>query len=111
MPTQAWALVALFSVCSVVLGVLAVRVAARAGGPVGRTATGLPAIAAFGAFYVIGHRLGLAVGPEISLFGFQVALFGDLAIGFAAALAVALAQAAVVRARRRGAADAAGRAG
>ena len=67
----------------------------------GVAATGLPTMAAFGAFYLIGHRLGLAVGPEISLLGFQVALFGDLAIGFAAALVVALAQAAVVRARRR----------
>ena len=65
----------------------------------------LPIVAAFGAFYLIGHRLGLAVGPEVSLFGFQVALVGDLAIGFLAALVVALVQAAVVRARR-GSADA-----
>ncbi len=100
MPTQAWALVALFSLCSVVLGVVSVRIAARAGGPGGVAAAGLPTMAAFGAFYLIGHRLGLAVGPEVSLFGFQVALLGDLAIGFAAALVVALAQAAVVRARR-----------
>ena len=100
MPTQAWALVALFSLCSVGLGVVAVRIAARVGGPVGVAAAGLPVMAAFGAFYVIGHRLGLSIGPEISLFGFQVALLGDLAIGFVAALAVALAQAAVVRGRR-----------
>ena len=66
----------------------------------------LPIVAAFGAFYLIGHRLGLAVGPEVSLFGFQVALVGDLAIGFLAALVVALVQAAVVRGRR-GSADAA----
>ena len=39
------------------------------------------------------------MGPEIGLFGFQVALLGDLAIGFAAALAVAVVQALVVRAR------------
>ena len=100
MPTQAWALVALFSLCSIVLGVVAVRVAARVGGGLGLAAHVLPIVAAFGAFYVIGHRLGLAVGPEIGLFGFQVALLGDLAIGFAAALAVALAQAAVARTRR-----------
>ena len=55
---------------------------------------------AFGAFYLIGHKLGLSVGPEIGLFGFQVALLGDVAIGFAAALVVALLQAAVARARR-----------
>ena len=66
----------------------------------------LPILGGFGAFYLIGHRLGLVVGPEISLFGFQVALFGDIAIGFAAALAVALVQALAMRALpgRRGAA-------
>jgi hypothetical protein len=58
-------------------------------------------MAAFLAFYVIGHRLGLAVGPEITLFGFQVALAGDLVIGFAAALATALAQAVAARLARR----------
>jgi hypothetical protein len=111
MPIQAWALVALFSLCSIALGILAVRIAARAGGPISLASYALPMVAAFAAFYVIGHRLGLAVGPEIGLFGFQVALFGDLAIGFAAALIVALAQAAVVRTRRRRSADAAARAG
>lgn len=111
MPTQAWALVALFSLCSIVLGIVAVRIAARTGGPAGLAANVLPVLAAFGAFYVIGHRLGLAIGPEISLFGFQVALIGDLAIGFAAALVVALAQAAAVRARHGGTTDDARRAG
>lgn len=89
MPPQAYALVALFSLCSIVLGVVAVRLAARAGGPRGLLAYPLPIIAAFGTLYLIGHRLGLSVGPEVTLFGFQVALLGDLAIGFAAALAVA----------------------
>ena len=103
MPMQAWALVTLFTVCSIGLGVVAVRVAAQAGGPRGLAAYVLPVIAAFGAFYLIGHKLGLSIGPEVSLFGFQVALLGDLAIGFAAALAAAFVQAAVVRARRRSA--------
>ena len=101
MPPQAYALVTLFMLCSVALGAVAVRVAARAGGPRGRAAHVLPIAAGFGAFYLIGHRLGLSVGPEISLFGFQVALLGDLVIGFAAALAVALVQAAAFRFRRR----------
>jgi hypothetical protein len=101
MPPQAYALVTLFMLCSVALGVAAVRVVARAGGPRGRAAYLLPIAAAFGAFYLVGHRLGLAVGPEISLFGFQVALVGDLAIGFAAALVAALAQAAAVQVSRR----------
>ena len=80
------------------------RVAAQAGGPRGLAAYVVPVIAAFGAFYLIGHKLGLSIGPEVTLFGFQVALLGDLAIGFAAALAAAFVQAAVVRARRRSAA-------
>src|SRR3954454_23401722 len=97
MPPQAFALVALFALSSIALGSVAVRLAARLGGPVSARAHVLPIIAAFGAFYVIGHRLGLSVGPEGSLFGFQVALLGDLAIGFAAAVPVAVLQAIVVR--------------
>jgi len=97
MPPQAYALVTLFLACSVLLGILAVRLVARAGGPRGLLAYVLPVIGGFGAFYLIGHKLGLVVGPEISLFGFQVALLGDIAIGFAAALVVALLQAGVVR--------------
>ena len=101
MPPQAYALVTLFMLSSVALGVTAVRVVARAGGPKGRAAYPLPIAAGFGAFYLVGHRLGLSIGPEVSLFGFQVALVGDLALGFAAALAAALAQAAVMRVSRR----------
>jgi len=101
MPPLAFALVALFLACSVLLGMGAQRLVARvAAGPRGWRAAILPVVAAFGAFYLIGHRLGLAVGPEVSLFGFQVALVGDLAIGFIAALGTALVQGAVVRARR-----------
>jgi hypothetical protein len=102
MPPQAYALVALFVGCSVVLGIVAQRLLAARGGPRGWAAAVLPVVGAFGAFYLIGHRLGLSIGPEIGLFGFQVALFGDLALGFAAALAVAALQARVLRARRDG---------
>jgi hypothetical protein len=101
MPPQAYALVTLFMLCSVALGVIAVRLVARAGGPRGRAAHLLPIVAAFGAFYLIGHRLGISVGPEVSLFGFQVAIVGDLAIGFAAALTLAAVQAAAARLRGR----------
>ena len=101
MPPQAFALLALFIACSVVLGVGAQRlVAGVAARPRGWRAVILPVAAAFGAFYLVGHRLGLAVGPEVSLFGFQVALLGDLAIGFLAALVAALVQAGAMRARR-----------
>lgn len=94
MPPEAYALVTLFAASSLVLGVLATRLVARGGGSRHALAHVLPVAAAFGAFYVIGHRLGLAVGPEVELFGFQIALVGDLAIGFAAAVGVALVQAA-----------------
>lgn len=94
MPPEAYALVTLFVASSVVLGVVATRLAVRVGGPRHPVAYLLPIVAAFGAFYMIGHRLGLVVGPEIELFGFQVALLGDVVIGLAAALAVALVQAA-----------------
>lgn len=100
MPPQAYALVTTFAVCSVALGWLATRLATRAGGPTARIGYMVPMVAAFLAFYLIGHKLGLAVGPEIPLFGFQVALFGDLAIGFAAALIAALGQALFLRGRR-----------
>jgi hypothetical protein len=101
MPPQAFAILFLFLVLSIVLAVIAVRLVARMGGPRTWAAYLLPFGAAFGAFYLIGHRLGLVLGPEIELFGFQVALFGDVAIGFAAALVVAGAQALVVRAVSR----------
>jgi hypothetical protein len=99
MPPQAYAVFFLFLAFSVLLAVLAVRLAARVGGPRAWFAYLLPFGAAFGAFYLIGHKMGLAVGPQVELFGFQVALLGDLAIGFAAALVVAAVQVLVVRAR------------
>ena len=102
MPPQAYALVTLFTLCSILLGILAVRLMARFGGPRGLRAYPLPIIAGFLAFYLVGHKLGLAVGPEITLFGFQVTLLGDMAFGFAAAIAVAAVQTALARARARG---------
>ncbi len=102
MPPQAYALVTLFLACSILARdrwpcASSRARAVRAGSP----RTCCPIVGGFGAFYLIGHRLGLVVGPEISLFGFQVALLGDLAIGFAAALVVAAPPGRVVRARSR----------
>lgn len=102
MPPQAYLLVTLFAACSALLGWLAVRLVARLGGPSSRAAWLLPIAGAFLAFYVVGHKLGLAVGPELTLFGFRVALLGDVAIGFAAALLVAVGQAIVLRVARPG---------
>jgi hypothetical protein len=98
MSPQAFALVTLFLACSILVGIVAARLVARGGGPHGRLAYVLPVIGGFGALYLVGHRLGISVGPEVSLFGFQVALPGDLAIGFGAAMLVAAAQAVVLRA-------------
>ena len=98
MPPQAYALVILFLACSVLAGIVAVRLVARLGGPRGRVAHVLPVLGGFGAFYLVGHRFGIVIGPEVGLFGFQVALLGDILIGFAAALSVAVVQALVVRA-------------
>ena len=104
MPPQAYALVSLFLVCSVVVGAIAAWIVGRLGGPRSRRAVLLPIIGAFLAFYLIGHRLGISVGPEIELFGFQVALLGDLSIGSGTALLVAAGQATLLRAlTRRGA--------
>ncbi len=102
MSAAAYALFFTFAAIAVVVGIVATRLAARlAGGPRGRAALVIPTLAGFGAFYLIGHRLGVHIGPAVELFGFQVTLVGDIAIGFAAALLAALGQAAVVRGRRR----------
>ena len=97
MPPQAYALVSLFLLCSILVGIVAVRLIAFVGGPRGWRAHVLPVAAGFLAFYLVGHRLGISIGPEIELFGFQVALLGDVLIGFTAALVVAFAQAGIVR--------------
>jgi hypothetical protein len=95
MPAEAYALIALFAVLSVIAGIGATRVVAtvvRTRGIPGWRASILPIVAAFVAFYLIGHRFGISIGPEIGLFGFQVALLGDVAIAFAVALIVAAIQ-------------------
>ena len=101
MPPLAYALVTTFMACSIVLGWVAVRLVARfGGGPRGRRWYVIPVLAGFLAFYLIGHRLGIRVGPEVPLYGFQVNLLGDLSIGFTSALVAALLQAIAARSRR-----------
>jgi hypothetical protein len=109
MPPEAYALVALFAGSSVVLGILAwilvrtiVPGARLRSGAVAAGGTVLPIAAAFLALYLVGHRFGVSLGPQVPLFGFQVALLGDLAIGFAAALLVAAVQGLAISATRRG---------
>lgn len=101
MPSGAFALVALFAALSVAFGILAWLLVRAAGGPRNVAWVLPPVIAAFAALYLVGHRLGLVIGPEVELFGFQVALFGDIALGFIAALVTATLIALVGRATTR----------
>ena len=100
MSAQAYALFFVFLGCSIVLGLLTAWLVGRTGGPRARKAIVLPILGGFLAFYLIGHKLGFEIGPRVPMFGFEVSLIGDLAIGFAAALAAAALQAAIVRVRR-----------
>lgn len=51
-----------------------------------------PTLAAVAALYLVGHTLGLSVGPTTRLFGFQVSLLFDLAVALAAAFLAAAVQ-------------------
>lgn len=100
MPAQAYALVATFAVLSVVVGIAVTWVV----GPRRRAAVLLPVAAAFAAFYLVGHRLGWSFGPEIELYGFQVAIVSDLAFALGAAAGLALVQRTILDSTRRRAA-------
>jgi len=100
--TPGLALFLTFTALDIVLGIAATQVVARlAGGPRSLLAHVVPVLTGFGAMGLLGHSLGAHIGPTVPLYGFQVALFGDIAIGFTFGLLGALAQAAVVRAFRR----------
>jgi hypothetical protein len=99
--TPGLALFLTFTAIDVVLGVLATQLVARfAGGPRTVLAHVIPVLTGFVALGLLGHSLGAHIGPTVALYGFEVALFGDIAIGFVFALLGALVQAGVVRARR-----------
>ncbi|MFL5755383.1 MAG: hypothetical protein ACJ77N_03705 [Chloroflexota bacterium] len=97
MPIAAYALVTLFTGISVVLGLVAWRLIAGLGGPTARRGAILPIVAAFATFYLIGHRLGIALGPAVPLLGFSVTLLGDIALGAIGSLAAAVIQALVAK--------------
>jgi len=92
LPAEAYALVATFAALSVATGIAVTWLV----GPRRAAAVVLPVVAAFAAFYLVGHRLGWAFGPEIGLYGFQVAIVSDLAFAIVAAGFVALAQRALL---------------
>ena len=85
----------IFSGVSVAVGGIAAYVV----GPRRPMAIVLPVLAAFGALYLAGHRLGLDLGPQVGLFGFQVSIVWDLAVAVAAAIVTAVVQRAVLRRR------------
>jgi len=102
MPAQAYGLVTLFAAASLLAG----TGSAWALGPRHWWAVVLPVLAAFGALYLSGHRLGWSVGPTVTLLGFDVALPFDLGLAVAVALAAAWVQRSALRYLTRGGAAA-----
>jgi hypothetical protein len=88
MPASTYALVAFFAGLSVAAGLVAARIL----GPRRAWAPALPALAAFAALYVVGHRVVMRVGPTVEIFGWNVSLLFDVAVAMGAALATAAVQ-------------------
>jgi len=92
MPANAYAVVALFIVVSVLCGIGAVWLL----GPRRWLAAAIPIVAAFLALYWVGHKSGLEVGPTMELFGFRIAIVQDVLVAAIAALVAAAVQRLVV---------------
>jgi len=93
MPAAAYPLLALFAAVSLLAGIVGAWVA----GPRRPWAAILPALAAFGALYLVGHRLALSIGPQVRLLGFELSLVFDAAVAVGASLATAAVQAVGLR--------------
>jgi hypothetical protein len=93
MPASAYGLVALFILISADSGVDAARLV----GPWRAAAVVLPALAAFGALYLVGHRWIVSIGPNVEIFGWDVALPFDLGVALAVAGLTAVVQRAAIR--------------
>ena len=93
MPASAYALLGLFTTIAVACGLVAARVV----GPWRPWTPLLPFLASFGSLWLVGHRLGWNAGPEVTLFGFRVAIVVDVAVAVVAALAAGVLQAGVLR--------------
>ncbi len=92
MPASAYALLGVFTLLSITVGVVAAWVI----GPRRGAAAIIPVLAAFGALYWVGHRSGLALGPTIELLGYSVAIVQDVLAAVLAAGTAALVQRAVL---------------
>jgi hypothetical protein len=91
------------SLLNVLAAILATQIVARRlGGPRHLLAHVVPILASLGGSGLLGHQLGLHIGPKVTLYGFEISLLGDVAMAFLFALVGALAQAAVWRAVRKG---------
>ncbi len=93
MPANAYGLVALFLVLSVIIGAgVSLLVGPRRPGWRGALLAVLPILGALVAFSWIGHRSGLELGPTVDLLGFRVAIVQDVIAGFIGAFVVAIGQ-------------------
>ena len=97
-PASAFALLAFFVVVAIVAGVVATWLV----GPRRLTAVAVPIVAAFGALYLVGHRLGMEIGPTMILFGYQVAIVQDVLVAAAAAVVAAAVQRVLLTRRAAG---------
>jgi hypothetical protein len=87
---------------AVVLGIAAAQAVARlARGPRNVLAHVVPVLAAFATMGALGHALGAHFGPTVPLYGFDISLPWDMAIGFGGGLVGAVVQLVAVRALRR----------
>ncbi len=97
-----YALFLTLTALAVGLGIAATQVVARlGGGPRNVLAHLLPVLTGFATMGALGHALGAHFGPTVPLYGFEVSLPWDMAIGFGGGLVGAVIQVAVVRALRR----------
>ena len=96
-----YALFLTLTALAVALGIAATQVVARlAGGPRTILAHVIPVLTAFATMGALGHSLGAHFGPTVPLYGFEVSLPWDMAIGLGGGLVGAGVQLAVVRALR-----------
>lgn len=93
MPPGAYAIIGMFAVVSLLSGAIATALL----GPRRPAAAVLPALAAFGSLYILGHRLALGIGPEVGLFGFRISLLFDAIVALVVAMLAAAAQSAALR--------------
>lgn len=95
MPAAAFQLFLFFTAVAIGVGLVAWWVI----GPRRPLAAILPVLGSFLTLYIVGHKSGLAVGPTMQLFGFEVNLLWDVLCAVMGAAIVAKAQCMVLTAR------------